>query len=331
MTVKFSAHDLPSTPCRRPLRIALAGYGVVGQALRSRLAGDPDFEIVSILVRHPERDRAAPPPVPLTSDLRAFFSQEADVLVDVLSCDRTGATVSAWALARGQHVVSASKRVVSSCHSSLFETARRSGASLLHSAAVGGGAPILETVAEARGRGPIEAVAGILNGTVNYILTRLARGDSIDDALVQARLAGFAEEDPGEDLSGADSAAKLRLIAHEAFGVDPAILDVETEALDKAGADRIAASGERWIQLASLSRTEHGIEAKVALRPRREVECLPEVDDEWNCVAVSLTDGSVARCLGPGAGGGPTSESILSDLRLLLPDCVLRGETVPAC
>lgn len=330
MTVSFKAQTLPlpeqaQARCRPPLRIALAGFGVVGQSLCSKLAGDPRFEISSILVRHPERERAIAPPVPLTSDLRAFFAQDADVLVDVLSCDKTGATVSGWALARGQHVVSASKRVISSRHSSLTQTALRSGAKLLHSAAVGGGAPILETVAGARGRAPIEAVAGVLNGTVNFILTRLARGDSLDEALFQARLAGFAEEDPSEDLSGADAAAKLRLIAHEAWGLDPAALDVRTEPLDRAAAEHIAASSERWIQHASLTRTGDRIEAEVALRPWREVESLPQVDDEWNCVAVSLADGSVVRCLGPGAGGAPTAESILSDLSLLL------VEEVAAC
>ena len=300
------------------MRIALAGYGVVGQALAAKLAGDPDFALVAILVRDPDRARAFAPPAKLTADRRAFLAVPADIIVEVTSCDATGALVSEHALARGVHVVSASKRVVSACRTALVEAAQAGGGRLFHSAAVGGGAPVLETVAEARARGEIRSVDGILNGTVNYILERLGRGAGFREALAEARLAGFAEENPAEDLSGADAAAKLRLIAAEAWGCDPSSVDVSAEPLDEAAVERIAASGERWIQLARIERREGRIVAEVSLRPRRTVETLPHVPDEWNCAAVRLDDGTVFRCRGRGAGGAPTAEAIVSDLHRLL-------------
>jgi homoserine dehydrogenase len=174
-------------------------------------------------------------------------------------------------------------------------------------------------------------VAGILNGTVNYILDRLARGATFPQALAEARLAGFAEEDPSEDLSGADAAAKLKLIAHEAFGIDPAELQVRTEALDAEAVARIQKSGQRWIQLARLDRTGSHISASVSLRPRQDVESLPHVDDEWNCIAATFADGTYVRCLGPGAGGIPTAGSILSDLAVLAAAADASAETASAC
>jgi homoserine dehydrogenase len=315
---------VPVAPPRRPLVLALAGFGVVGQALAARLADEPDFRIAAILVRDASRPRAIVPPVPVTADRRAFLAVPADILVDVTSCDQAGALLSRHALARGVHVVSASKRVVSACRTVLVEAAAAGGAQLLHSAAVGGGAPVLETVAAARARGEVREAAGILNGTVNYILERLGRGCAFADALAEARLAGFAEEDPSEDLSGRDAAAKLRLIAAEAWDADPAGVEVEIEPLDAAAIARIAASGERWIQLARISRSKARITASVTLVPRRLVDALPHVADEGNCAAVTIEDGAVFRCRGRGAGGAPTAASILSDLRKLT-------APVPAC
>ena len=297
----------------RPLRIALAGFGVVGQALAEKLKGRRDYEIVSILVREPQRPRAVRPPVPLTNDRKAFLEAPADILIDVLSCAETGALLSEWALGRGIHVVSASKRVVSGCLPLLAAAAERTGAQLYYSAAVGGGAPVLETVAAARSRGEIASVEGVLNGTVGYILTRLAAGQSFADALAQARLAGFAEEDPSEDLSGADAAAKVRLIAAEAWGADPRAVDVDAEPLDKAAVARIESSGEPHVQLARVTRAG----ASVRLVPLSTVPQLPRVSDEGNCALVTLADGSLLTCSGKGAGGDPTSASILTDLARL--------------
>lgn len=298
----------------RRLRIALAGYGVVGQALAARLAGDPRFEIAAILVRDPVRGRAVPPPVPLGADRARFAAVPADILIDALSCPATAAQLALGSLPRGVHFVSAGKQAIAANHRALGAAALAGGARLLYSAAVGGEAPVLETAAAARQRGPVEEVRGVLNGTVNYILDRLSNGLDLAAALAEARRAGFAEEDSSADLSGADAAAKLRLIAAAAFGADPEGLAVATEALDPSAAARIAASGERWVQLARVDR--HGA-ATVRLVPQRTVPDLPHLPGEYNCAAVQLRDGTVLRCRGRGAGGAPTAAAILSDLAVI--------------
>lgn len=292
---------------RRALRIALAGYGVVGQALVARLAGEPDFEIVSILVRDPTRPRAVPPPCTLTDDPDAFVTAGADILIDALSCDRTGEALCRRA--PGAHIVSASKRVVARAGSTLRSAAAAADGSLRYSAAVGGAAPVLETVAAARAAGEVREVVAVLNGTVNFILHRLAAGTAFEDALDEARRAGFAEEDCSSDLEGHDAAAKLRLIAAEAYGTDPALLEVAAETLDAELAGRIAESGERWVQIARL--TAAG--GEVALRPARKAGLVP-LADEWNLAQITIEDGRIFGCVGRGAGGAATAEAIVADL-----------------
>ncbi|MGS1017077.1 amino acid kinase family protein [Allosphingosinicella humi] len=299
----------------RPLRVSIAGFGTVGQALVQRLGNEPRFEIAAILARDPHRARAVPAPVPLTTDLHAFLDTPTDIIVDVLSCEETGALLCGAALPEGVHIVSASKRVISAGHAMLAAAAAKGGAKLLYSAAVGGAAPVLETVARARALGQVREVAGVLNGTVNFILDHLAQGLAFDAALDAARAAGFAEEDSTADLSGADAAAKIRLVAHQAFGIDPQALDVATEPLDAEAVARIVASGERWVQIASVDPDG----ARVSLQPARAIEGLPTTPSEWNAAVVTLEDGRRFHCLGRGAGGAATAEAIVADLFEIVP------------
>jgi len=300
------------------LRVSIAGYGVVGQALAERLRNEPGFRIVAILVRDTDRARVVPAPVPLTSDRDEFLACDTDIIVDALSCEDTGSLLCNIVLPKGVSIVSASKRVISAAHGQLTDAASRGGSQLLYSAAVGGSAAVLETIDQARASGEIAEVIGVLNGTVNFILQRLSQGTSFSQALSEAQERGFAEENPEADLSGADAAAKLRLIANRATGIDPQAFPVATERLDKATALRIAASGERWVQVARAARREGVFEASVTLQPLREVETLPAVIDEWNCAAVRLTNGRIYRCIGRGAGGAATAEAIVADLYELL-------------
>jgi len=320
-TARFAAADVAhaeacgaAQPERRALRVVLAGYGIVGQALAAVLRTDARYKIAAILVRDPARPRVVAPPCPLTGNLDAFLAVDADILVDVLSCARTGRVVCETRLNKGVHVISASKRVVSANLATLETRARIGGARLLYSAAVGGEAPVLEMVAAAAAHGPVREVRAILNGTVNFILDRLHQGCSFDQALAAARAAGFAEEDPSEDLSGADAACKLKLIAALAHGIDTRDLAVATEPLDATLAGRIAASGVRWVQCAALGVDGDGLTARISLRRISQADGLPALRDEGNCARIVTGDGRVFACEGRGAGGAATAEAILSDL-----------------
>ena len=305
-----------------PLRVSLAGFGVVGQSVAERLQREPGFEIAAILVRDLDRPRSVAPPVPLTTCRQQFLDCPTDIIVDALSCEETGSLLCNAVLPAGVHIVSASKRMISAHHGGLANAASRGGSQLLYSAAVGGSAAVLETIDRARSRGEIAEVVGVLNGTVNFILQRLAEGAGFAAALAEAQEKGFAEENPEADLSGADTAAKLRIMGLRALGIEPAALHVPTEALDAEKAEHIRSSGERWVQVGILSRGQGGVQASVTLQPLREVAALPAIVDEWNCAAVKLADGRIYRCIGRGAGGAATAEAIVADLYGLLRDHV---------
>lgn len=302
---------------QRPLRVKLAGYGVVGQALAERLRSEAGFALVSILVRDAGRARRVDPPCPVSSDGAAFLAEPADILVDLLSCATTSSRIGREELARGGSMVSASKQAISGDFARLSECARAGGARLLYSAAVGGSMPILETVDRARGMGRIDRVDGILNGTVNFILGRLADGRCYADALAEAQERGFAEADPEADISGADVQAKLRLVAARATDCPPDRLAVPADRLTPERAEAIRASGERWVQRARLSREGERIEAEVRFVPLDRAGRLPAAEGEWNCAAITLADGRQLRCTGRGAGGPPTAEAVLADLHSL--------------
>jgi homoserine dehydrogenase len=297
-----------------PLRVAIAGYGVVGQALAERLQGEAGFEVVAILVRDVARSRQVPPPVPVTSDLRAFLEVEADITVDALSCEETGTFLCNAVLPKGRHVVSASKRVISAGHGRFARLADATHVKLLYSAAVGGSACILEMTDRARAAGRIEEFTGVLNGTVNFILDGLHAGLSFEEALREAREAGFAEEDCDFDLSGADAATKLRLVAQRAFGVHLQDVEVDTEALDAAALSRIAGSTEQWVQVSTLVRTTEAVQARVTLETVGNCALIATLPGEWNGATVRLADGQQFSCDGRGAGGAATAEAITADL-----------------
>jgi homoserine dehydrogenase len=209
-------------------------------------------------------------------------------------------------------VATASKRLVSERLEELTSFAEAGGAALLYSAAVGGSTPILEAIDRERSAGPIAEVRGILNGTVNFVLSALADGLSFEAALDLARKSGFAEEDSEADLSGADAAAKLKLIAHRAFGVSPKEVRVSCERLDKSLAAVIRASGERWVQLSEV-RQEESIVARVRLCPASGAGVLAP-PYEWNVGVIRCRDGREVAIRGRGAGGAATAEAVLADL-----------------
>jgi homoserine dehydrogenase len=298
---------------RRPprLRVALAGCGVVGGGVLARLKRRPlEFEVVGVLVRDAGKPREGIDAGDgLTVDETELFATGADVVVDVLSSAEVGARVSERALRSGAHVVSANKQAVVAAYGRLIEAASAGGTRLLYSAAVGGGAPLIETVRLARAEEQIASFEGVLNGTVNFVLGRLAAGESLEDALTAARAAGLAEEDPSADLEGLDAAAKLQILAFEAFGETLPLAEIAREALD---AQVARAAGLRPLkQVGRVERTGEGLKASVRFLSETPFAGLRS---DRNALRVIGTSGAVRSARGRGAGRWPTTESVLADL-----------------
>ena len=296
-----------------PLRVALAGCGVVGGGLLPRLLADARFEVTGVLVRDPGKARDVTIPEGLlTSDPAALLAREPDVLVDAISDASTGLALTRAALGRGIDVVSANKQAIGGDLAGLTALAASGGAALLYSASVGGGAPLIETVRRARDHGDIVRIEAVLNGTCNFILNRLAEGTAFDAAVAAAQAAGFAEADPSADLSALDAAAKLAILAHEAAGWRLPVEAVAREVL--SGATRSGTGRTR--QIARLDLPARA--ATVAFEAAAGDPLFADLADEGNALRVTTADGRVFTARGRGAGRVPTAESVWADLTELL-------------
>ena len=299
----------------RKWKIALAGCGVVGGGVLQRLLGRPDlYEVTGVLVRDPGKPRDVRIPTGLiTADAEHLFDAQPDVLVEALSEGPPAQRLIRRALERGVHVVSANKQAVALDLQGLQDAARDHGVSLSYSAAVGGGSPMIETVRAARDLGEIVEIEAVLNGTVNFMLDRLSHGAAFDDALADARAAGFAEEDPSADLEGHDAAAKLRILAFEAFGEVLEDSDIPRAALNVEVVAQHGGVGALR-QIGRCVREDGEVSAWVNLEPTLEARLFRTLRGERNALRVVLKDGRSFVCRGRGAGRWPTSESVFADL-----------------
>lgn len=298
----------------RPLKVAVAGCGVVGGGVLARLLEDRRFDIVGVLVRDPARPRDVPGvsdgilATLLVSDADALLDRRPDILLEALSEAGAGHTLIRTALQRGVDVASANKQAVSRDPSGLLALANGHDAKLLWSAAVGGGAPMVEALRAARAEGPVVAFEAVLNGTVNFMLERLGADVDFETALTEARAAGFAEEDPSSDLEGLDAAAKLRLLAFEAFGVMPDEADIPRDILSAANAP----AGARQLCRCRMDNGRLIPEVRLVTGPVDPL--FSSLRGEENALKVVGADGSVVRRRGRGAGRWATAESLLADL-----------------
>jgi homoserine dehydrogenase len=303
----------------RPLRVALLGCGTVGGGVLARLLAAPArFQVTGVAVRDLGRDRV--PAVPrglLTDDPAALVEGGADVVVELLGGRQPAQKLIGRALDRGRHVVTANKALLAGEIDALASRASHRGVSLRFSAAVGGALPALEAVRRAAASGRVRGVAGVLNGTCNFVLDRCAAGDSFARAVDLARDAGYAEADPTLDLDGSDSAQKLSLLIREAFGETVpweriprrGIADLDGRALAEA-----VRRGKRVRLVASCERAESGLRAGVqpfALPPDHP---FAETAGAENALLVELEGGERVRLAARGAGRWPTTEAVLADL-----------------
>jgi homoserine dehydrogenase len=314
-TVIGAADDAP-TPAKaaRRIRVAVAGLGVVGGGAALRLAGSRDFELVGALVRDRSRLRGgALEAVPKVASAEALFALAPDIIIDALSDGATGRVLTEAAIARGTGVVSANKQAIAGRIHTLRALAEAARAPFHYSAAVGGGTPVIETARRARLAGDIDRIEATLNGTVNFILSGLQRGDEFSSVVAAARAAGLAEEDPSNDLNGADAAAKAAILIEEAFGVDFDPARVSRETLDEEAYCWMRREGGVWRQVTTISRDGAEISASIALVEVAPESAFARSSAEGNAVRVETASGAF-EAKGRGAGRAPTVESVLADL-----------------
>ncbi|MEA2988999.1 MAG: homoserine dehydrogenase [Alphaproteobacteria bacterium] len=312
-----------------PLRVGLAGLGTVGSAvaamiMRSRdaiaeRAGRP-IDLVAYASKDPPKDasldlsglRNAADPAALARD------PGIDVFVELMGGegDPAKGAVEA-ALGIGRSVVTANKALVAKHGVALARLAEKNNAALSFEAAVAGGIPIVKTLREGLGGSRITRVYGILNGTCNYILTRMHKERlSFADCLKEAQRLGYAEADPTFDIGGFDTAHKLAILTSLAFGTELDADAVHVEGIESISlADLEAADelGYRVKLLGVAQRTEAGIEQRVHPTMVRQGNVIAGIDGVTNAVAIDA-DTMGLTLMGPGAGGAATSSAVVADL-----------------
>lgn len=313
-----------------PLRIGIAGLGTVGlsvirlldrraQALAAMTGRR--IEVVAVSARHRGKDRGL--------DLSRFawwddpaalaVSPEIDLFVELIGGAEGSARAAVEAaLAAGKPVVTANKALLAAHGMELAKLAEEKGVALAFEASVAGGIPIVKVLREALAGNQIERVYGILNGTCNYILSRMEVEQlSFATCLAEAQRLGYAEADPTFDIGGFDTAHKLAILTALAFGttIDPDAIAIEgIESISLADIEAAAELGYRIKLLGVANRTPAGIEQRVHPTMVPRSSAIAQVMGVTNAVSVDADAVHDLTLIGPGAGGDATASSVLADI-----------------
>ena len=313
-----------------PLRIGIAGIGTVGASVvrilqrradRLALRTGRSLTVTAISARDRTRDRGVSLDGLEWYDDAVALARDGsiDVFVELIGGEDGPAREAVEAaLLRGLPVVTANKALLAAHGLGLAKLAEENGAALLFEAAVAGGIPAIKTLREAMRANAVDAVYGVLNGTCNYILTRMEReGLAFADVLEDAQRLGYAEADPTFDVGGFDTAHKLAILASLAFGIEPNGDSVECEGIEAVTAGDIASARELGyrIKLLGIAR-RHGESVEQRVHPTMVSLDAPiaNVAGVTNAVAMSGDAVGAIFLSGPGAGGDATASAVIADL-----------------
>jgi len=301
----------------KPVRIGLLGRGTVGAAFSELLAERADaveaatgrrVEIAGVLTRS-------------EGDFESIL-EESDLVVELMGGTDPARDHVLEALRAGRPVVTANKQLLAQHGAELFAAAREAGVQLRFEAAVAGVIPIVRTIQESFGTTEISKVFGIVNGTTNFILTEMAAtGAGYDEVLARAQKLGYAEADPSDDVSGADAAAKMAILARLAFHTPVTLSEVSYEGIEGIQPDDLAYAKELGLSLKLLGAAERrdgGISVRVFPCFLYPGHPLAPIEGPFNAVMVEAPAITEVTMSGPGAGGLQTASAVLGDVVSIL-------------
>ena len=311
------------------LTIGLLGCGTVGGALvdlldarRATITARTGVELrigaVAVRDTAKHQDRLADPSL-LTTDTAAVVADpEVDIVVELIGGTDPALTLVRTALENGKPVITGNKELLAAHGPELYAVAAEHGVDLLFEAAVAGGIPLIRPLRESLVGEDISRVMGIINGTTNYILTKMSQeGADYADALADAQALGYAEADPTADVEGYDAGAKAAIIASIVFGVDVRSSDVQHEGISSITAADIDTAKRLGYVIKALAVIERA-DGEVAVRVHPAMvptgHPLANVNDSFNAVFVEGATVGDLMFYGRGAGGGPTASAVLGDL-----------------
>ena len=315
---------------REEIRVGVLGCGNVGGALVELLVRDAAgiesrtglrLELGRVAVRNTARVRSVDlPDGCLTADAQSIVvDPDIDVVVEVIGGIEPARSLILDALKAGKPVVTANKELLANVGAELFEAAGAAGVDLLFEASVAGGIPLIRPLRESLAGERITRVLGIVNGTTNYILTRMTEeGASYQDALAEAQGLGFAERDPTADVEGFDAGAKAAIIASVAFGARVVAGDVYREGISAITSADIAYARRMGYVIKLLAIVERGSDGAIAVRVHPvmlpDTHPLAAVRESFNAVFIEGEAVGQLMLYGRGAGGMPTASAVLGDL-----------------
>ena len=312
----------------RPIRIALIGAGTVGSKVASlMLEQSEDLEarsgaplvLVGVGVKDASKSRPGIPKELITADVPGLLAKDIDIVVEVMGGIEPARTHILDAMSRGISVVTANKELLARDGATLAAAAEKNNVDLYYEASVAGAIPLLRPLRESLVGDRVKKILGIVNGTTNYILTKMDEtGASFKDALSEAQKLGYAETDPSADVEGNDAAAKAAIVAQLAFHTRVTIDDVYCEGITKVSASDVKAAKEMGFVIKLLAIAERLDDESIVVRvhpamiPRSHP--LASVREAFNAVFVEAEAAGSLMFYGRGAGGAPTASAVLGDL-----------------
>jgi len=311
-------------------KVGLLGLGTVGTGTVQLLLDTAgrhsllqELEIYAVGVRSLDKSRVVTlPNGVLTTDLEAIVTDPAvDIVVEVLGGLEPARSLILKAIDRGKHVVTANKAVIARYGDEIFTAANAAGVYVLLEAAVGGGIPVIQPLKQSLSVNRIHAVTGIVNGTTNYILTRMQdEGSDFADVLADAQKLGYAEADPTADVDGLDAADKIAILASLAFGGRIKLQEVYSEGIRQVSKADIAYAEKLGfvIKLLAIAKREQHLTPHLSVRVHPtlvpQTHPLASVSGVYNAILVEGEPLGQVMFFGPGAGAGATASAVVSDI-----------------
>lgn len=311
------------------IKVGILGLGTVGGGTAKLLQSNAEVisrklgcsvEVRLASVRDPDAERVCDAQgLKLTTDpFEVVNDKSLDIVVESIGGETIAKDLIMQAIENGKHIVTANKALIALHGSEVFAAAQKNNVSVMYEAAVAGGISIIKDIREGLAANKIEWLAGIINGTGNFILTEMRdTGRDFADVLGEAQALGYAEADPTFDVEGIDAAHKLTILASIAFGIPLSFEKVYTEGISKVNLTDVSYAGELGYQIKHLGiarQTEDGLELRVhpTLIPRKQL--IAHVDGVMNAVMIKGDAVGSTLHYGAGAGSLPTASAIVADI-----------------
>ncbi|MEH2158270.1 homoserine dehydrogenase [Nostoc sp.] len=325
------------------VKLGILGLGTVGtgtvQLLQDKAGRHPllqEIEIYRVGVRSLNKPRAVElSKEVLTTDLESIVNDPAvDIVVEVMGGLEPARSLILKALSNGKHVVTANKAAIARFGAEIFTTANQAGVYVMLEAAVGGGIPVIQPLKQSLSVNRIHTITGIVNGTTNYILTRMqTEGSNFSDVLADAQRLGYAEADPTADVDGLDAGDKIAILASLGFGGRINLQDVYTEGIRQVSKTDIAYAEKlgfviKLLAIAKRDTPSSPLSVRVHPTLVPQAHPLASINGVYNAILVEGEPVGQVMFFGPGAGAGATASAVTSDILNLV--AVLKTNTAVA-